>query len=159
MGMGKRRAPRRRIVFVLLAVSALLVIVSLGSLYKNGLEFGIDFTGGVLLEVGYEQPADLEAIRDNLAGAGFEDAQVQLFGRETDVLVGGLAVETAERLEEALGAQLRGVGDRIDVRVPEKRLSEALALVIDEGAEIISVTPHRVSLESVFLSAVEEGER
>jgi len=48
---------------------------------------GIDFTGGILLEVGYPQPANLEEIRGNLSAAGFSDAQVQLFGRDTDVLV------------------------------------------------------------------------
>ena len=72
---------------IALAISAVLVIVSLVSLATRGLEFGIDFTGGILLEVGYEQPADLEQIRGSLSNAGFEDAQVQLFGRETDVLV------------------------------------------------------------------------
>jgi ABC-2 type transport system ATP-binding protein len=110
---------------------------------------------------------DVETVCDRVAiivkgRIRFEGALADFTGagdRETDVLVGGLGVETAERLEEALGAQLRGVGDRVDVRVPEKHLSEALALMIDEGAEVISVTPHRVSLESVFLSAVEEGER
>jgi len=75
---------RRKIALV---VSVLLVIVSLISLATRGLEMGIDFTGGILLEVGYPQPADLEEIRGNLSAAGFADAQVQLFGRDTDVLV------------------------------------------------------------------------
>ena len=54
---------------------------------ERGLDFGIDFTGGVLLEVGYEEAANLEEIRTELANAGFDDAQVQLFGAATDVLV------------------------------------------------------------------------
>ena len=70
-----------------LVISALAIVVSIASLATRGLEFGIDFTGGVLLEVGYPQAADLESIRSNLADAGFSDAQVQLFGAETDVLV------------------------------------------------------------------------
>ena len=61
--------------------------MSIGSLATRGLNFGIDFTGGILLEVGYEQAANLESIRTNLATAGFDDAQVQLFGSNTDVLV------------------------------------------------------------------------
>jgi preprotein translocase subunit SecF len=77
-------APRRKIA---LAISALVIIVSIGSLATRGLNFGIDFTGGILLEVGYEQAANLESIRTNLAAAGFDDAQVQLFGSNTDVLV------------------------------------------------------------------------
>ena len=68
---------RRRIA---LALSVIVVIVSLVSLGVRGLNFGIDFTGGILLELGYEQDADIEGIRSELFAAGFEDAQVQLFG-------------------------------------------------------------------------------
>ncbi|MDH3352235.1 MAG: protein translocase subunit SecF, partial [Gammaproteobacteria bacterium] len=59
---------RRRIA---LGVSLLAITVSIASLSIRGLEFGIDFTGGILLEVGYPQAADLESIRGNLANAGF----------------------------------------------------------------------------------------
>ncbi len=72
---------------IALTISVLVVIVSLISLGVRGLVFGIDFTGGILLEVGYAAPADLDNIRGNLVAAGFKDAQVQLFGAETDVLV------------------------------------------------------------------------
>ena len=77
-------ASRRKIA---LAISIIVVVASIASLATRGLNFGIDFTGGVLLEIGYEQAADLDGIRQSLAGAGFEDAQVQQFGEETDVLV------------------------------------------------------------------------
>lgn len=72
---------------IALLISAIVVIVSLGSVFTKGMAFGIDFTGGILLEVGYEQSANLVSIRSNLADAGFEDAQVQMFGTDTDVLV------------------------------------------------------------------------
>jgi len=75
---------RRR---VAVGVSILLIAISLVSLATRGLNFGIDFTGGVLLEVGYPQDADVEKIRRLLADAGFEDVQVQSFGAATDVLV------------------------------------------------------------------------
>ena len=100
-------AKRRKIA---IGVSVLLVIVSLWSLATRGLEFGIDFTGGVLLEVGYPQAANLEEIRGNLGAAGFDDAQVQQFGRETDVLVrlppqpGSEASEVRAELQETLQA-------------------------------------------------------
>jgi len=77
--------PMRRKIAI--AISALMLVTSIVSLATRGLEFGIDFTGGILLEVGYPQAADLEAIRGNLARSGFSDAQVQLFGADTDVLV------------------------------------------------------------------------
>ncbi len=72
---------------IALSLSAVFVIVSIVSLATRGLEFGIDFTGGVLLEVGYAQAADLESIRAKLDGAGVDDALVQRFGADTDVLV------------------------------------------------------------------------
>ncbi|MBT5861476.1 MAG: protein translocase subunit SecF [Gammaproteobacteria bacterium] len=70
-----------------LALSAALVIASLVSLATRGLEFGIDFTGGILLEVGYGESADLVKIRGDLANAGYTGAQVQRFGAEEVVLV------------------------------------------------------------------------
>ncbi len=72
---------------VALAFSAILIVVSLASLATRGLNFGIDFTGGVLLEVGYPQDADLNKIRKLMADAGFEDVQVQRFGAATDILL------------------------------------------------------------------------
>lgn len=75
---------RRRIA---LSISALAIVISLVSIGTRGLELGIDFTGGVLLEIGYPQAADLNKIRGLLADAGFDDVQVQEFGVETDVLL------------------------------------------------------------------------
>jgi preprotein translocase subunit SecF len=105
-------ATRRKIA---LTISVILVAVSLVSLFTRGLEFGIDFTGGVLLEVGYAQPADLEGIRSHLAEAGFSEAQVQRFGRDTDVLVrlppqpGTEADEIRVQLQEILSADGPGI--------------------------------------------------
>ena len=72
---------------IALGISVLVVVVSLVELAVEGLEFGIDFTGGILLELGYPEAANLEEIRVNLADAGYEDALVQRFGSDTDVLV------------------------------------------------------------------------
>jgi preprotein translocase subunit SecF len=70
-----------------LYLSAGLLAVSILSLGVRGLNFGIDFTGGTLIEVGYAQPAELDPIRGALARAGFEEAAVQHFGTVRDVLV------------------------------------------------------------------------
>jgi preprotein translocase subunit SecF len=125
-------ATRRRIA---LAVSALLVVASFVSLATRGLEFGIDFTGGVLLEVGYEQAADLDAIRGNLASAGFEDAQVQLFGRETDVLVrlppqGSSAEVVRQQLQDTLSAG----GQQIELRRVETVSAQVGSELAEKGA-------------------------
>lgn len=75
---------RRRFTTLL---SIVAIIVSIGSIATKGLEYGIDFTGGVLLEVSYPAEANLERIRLILGEAGFADLQVQRFGTATDVLL------------------------------------------------------------------------
>ena len=77
--MGKRK--------IALAFSTLLIIAAVSSLVIKGLNFGLDFTGGTLIEVAYEQSADLTKIRSRLANSGFDDAVVQNFGSSKNVLV------------------------------------------------------------------------
>ena len=100
--MGARR--------VALLVSALLLLTSLLSLGLRGLNFGIDFTGGTLVEVAYPRSADLGALRVALARAGFDDAVVQHFGTTRDVLVRLPPHGELSRAE--LGDQVRDVLDR-----------------------------------------------
>jgi ABC-2 type transport system ATP-binding protein len=77
---------------------------------------------------------------------------------EADLVLANLPAEAATRLEGEFGARLRGHGDRIELRIHEKDSSAALRLALDAGAEVISATPHRVSLESLFLSKVSEAD-
>jgi len=77
-------ASRRK---VAIGLSIVLVLISLISLSTRGLDLGIDFTGGVLLEVGYPEDANLTKIRSLLVNDGFKDVQVQSFGSEKDVLL------------------------------------------------------------------------
>ena len=70
-----------------MALSLLLLVVSIGSLATQGLNLGLDFTGGTLLEVQYDKPLALESISDTLDSAGYKDVTVQNFGSETDILV------------------------------------------------------------------------
>lgn len=72
---------------IALGISLLLIIISLGSLATRGLELGVDFTGGFLIEVGYENSVVIEPIRNTLAANGFADAQVQHFGSAKDILI------------------------------------------------------------------------
>ncbi|WP_339890905.1 protein translocase subunit SecF [Neptuniibacter pectenicola] len=67
--------------------SIIMLVVSIGALAVNGLKFGLDFTGGSLVEIGYEQSADLNKIRDQLKVVGYNDAVVQTFGSPTDILI------------------------------------------------------------------------
>ncbi|MCJ8316288.1 protein translocase subunit SecF [Idiomarina sp.] len=68
-------------------ISALLVIASIVSLSVNKLNFGLDFTGGTLLEVGFQEPADLNRVRSSLESEGFGDAVVQNYGTQEDILI------------------------------------------------------------------------
>ena len=72
---------------IALAFSALLLIVSIGAMTVNGLKLGLDFTGGSLVEVSYENEADSNQIRDDLEAAGFSNVVVQTFGSSRDILI------------------------------------------------------------------------
>lgn len=69
------------------AVSAILFIISIASLAVQGLNFGIDFTGGTMIELGYKENVKLEKIRGILTQNGYDDAIVQNFGSANDVLI------------------------------------------------------------------------
>ena len=68
-------------------VSAVLIVISIASMATRGLNLGIDFTGGTLVEVGYPEAVDLNPIRDALEANQFGDAIVQHFGTAKDVLI------------------------------------------------------------------------
>ncbi|MCF7202018.1 protein translocase subunit SecF [Pseudomonas oligotrophica] len=72
---------------VAFALTVLVTVVSLVSLVTRGLNFGLDFTGGTLIELSYEQPVALDSVRAQLGQAGYGSAVVQSFGATTDVLV------------------------------------------------------------------------
>ncbi len=101
-----------------MVLSTVLILGSFVSLGVNSLNWGLDFTGGTLIEVGYEDAANLEAIRVQLNESNFEDAIVQNFGSSQDVLIriaprdGVKAVTIGEQVLEALRAD----GTAVDMR-------------------------------------------
>jgi len=88
---------------IALIFSALLIIASIGAIAINGLNFGIDFTGGTVIEVGYPEATDVEKIRQSLIKAKF-DATVQHFGTAKDVLI---------RLAPQEGEDKAKIGDKV----------------------------------------------
>ncbi len=86
---------QRRLAFFL---STLLIIASIVSLALRGLNFGIDFTGGTVIEVGFEQPADVERIRALLEKDGLGSPVVQHFGTARDVLI---RIPPQQKVEQA----------------------------------------------------------
>ena len=77
--MGKRKYA--------LVLSAALLVTALLSLGSRGLNMGLDFTGGSLLEVGFTEEVDPEEVRNFLQGAGFNNGTVQYFGTNRDLLI------------------------------------------------------------------------
>ena len=98
--------------------SVILVLASITSLAVRQLNFGLDFSGGMLVEVGYKSPVDLGPIRQGLKQSGFDSAVVQHFGESTEVLV-RLPPSDLElpELEESMLEMLNRVnGSAVDIR-------------------------------------------
>jgi preprotein translocase subunit SecF len=70
-----------------LTISSILIILSIATLSIQGLNLGIDFTGGTLIEVGYSEAVDLDLIRQSLSNSEFNNAVIQYFGSANDVLI------------------------------------------------------------------------
>ena len=68
-------------------ISLATFIIAVFFLVTKGLNLGVDFTGGTVMEVGYSQAADLNRVRNTLAGIEMSDASVQNFGTSSDVLI------------------------------------------------------------------------
>jgi preprotein translocase subunit SecF len=123
------------------AISLLTFLVSVFFLVSKGLNLGVDFTGGTVMEVGYAQTADINRVRATLAKLGMADASVQNFGTSRDVLI-RLPVKpemSGARLSETVIAALRQDDASAEVRRVEfvgpqvgKELVEngALALLV-----------------------------
>ena len=82
----RRTIPFMRHALVFNIISLVTFLAAVGFLAYRGLNFSIEFTGGTLIEVGYQQAADVDAIRRTLDKAGYK-AEVQNFGSSRDVLI------------------------------------------------------------------------
>jgi preprotein translocase SecF subunit len=102
-------------------MSATLMSASILLFFAQGLNYGIDFRGGILIEVGTPEPADLGRIRSTLGGLGLGDVAIQEFGAPTDVLVRierqpGDATAQQKAVERAKQALDREIGSGISYR-------------------------------------------
>ncbi len=91
-------------------LSASLVLLSIFSLSTKHLNLGLDFTGGIVVELAYKNPVNLDQVRSTLAEAGYDDAVVQFFGKSTDIMVRlapqeGKQAAIAKHIVEVLSVQ------------------------------------------------------
>lgn len=89
---------------IALGFSLVLILISIFSLATRGLNLGIDFTGGYLIEVGYSQAVELDPVRQSLANSEYSDAMVQHFGTSKDILV---------RIAPREGVNSAGISDEV----------------------------------------------
>jgi preprotein translocase subunit SecF len=99
------------------AISLITFILAVFFLATRGLNFGVDFTGGTMMEVSYQQAADLDKIREAVDSIGLKDATVQNFGTSRDVLI-RLPVRagvTGSQLSEQMLASLKAMDDSVQM--------------------------------------------
>ena len=104
---------------IALGLSASLMAASLGLYFVKGLNFGIDFKGGTMIEIGTEGPADLGAIRDIVGGLDLGDVEVQEFGSPSEVLI---------RIEEQSGG-----GDERAAEIAQQQAVVVTRAALDEA--------------------------
>lgn len=129
------------------ALSILIFIVSIAALVKNGLVWGLDFTGGTQIQVTYPNDADLPSIRESLAQNGFKDAEVISYGNSQDVLISTSPVaddEQTELVDKVMHALPKGaVKQGVDFVGPQvgKELATkgALAILVSLIATMIYI--------------------
>ncbi len=140
--MGKRR--------IATVASGVLVLISIGALLFAGINRGLDFTGGSLVEFGFAAPADPEAVRTLLVAEGFANGVVQNYGSETDLIIRMPPVEGVDQsdLGDRIAAVLDASFDDVQLRRSDfvgpkvgEELTEngGLALLVALGAVMIYI--------------------
>src|ERR1035437_3967519 len=117
-------------------ISAVTFLIAVASLATKGLNFGVDFTGGTVMEVNYAQAPDVNKIRDSMTKLGFADAAVQNFGTSRDVLI-RLPVKqglTSAQLSEQVMAELRKDNATVQMRRVEFVGPQVGGELIENGA-------------------------
>jgi preprotein translocase subunit SecF len=112
--MGKRR--------IAAIASGVVLLICLMSIVFRGFNFGLDFTGGTVIEVGYEEPTEIAEVNAALAAGGFQGATVQYFGSRQDILI-RLAPEEGEEASAKLSDQVfRALSSAADGRIELRRV-------------------------------------
>jgi preprotein translocase subunit SecF len=132
----RRDIPFMRYALIFNVISIVTFLVAVGSIATRGLNFGVDFTGGTVMEVNYAQPADLDKVREALARLGLAEVSVQNFGTTRDVLV-RLPVKqgvTSAKLSEQVMQELKKEDKSADARRVEFVGPQVGRELFDSGA-------------------------
>jgi preprotein translocase subunit SecF len=132
----KRDIPFMRYALIFNVISAITFLIAVASLSIKGLNFGVDFTGGTVMEVNYAQAPDVNKIRDSMTKLGFADAAVQNFGTSRDVLI-RLPVKqglTSAQLSEQVMTELRKDNATVQMRRVEFVGPQVGGELIENGA-------------------------
>jgi preprotein translocase subunit SecF len=144
----KRDIPFMRYARSTIYVSVFFIVASIALLATKGLNLGVDFTGGTMMEIGYPVAADVPGIRNHLAKSGFGDAQVQNFGSSKDVLV-RLPVKagsTSAQLSEKVLAVLKQADAKAELRRVEFVGPQVGGELFEDGALALVVVSIGIAL-------------
>ncbi|WP_374406563.1 protein translocase subunit SecF [Hydrogenophaga sp.] len=117
----RKDIPFMRHAIVLNAISAITFVLAVLFLVTRGLNLSVEFTGGTVMEVAYEQPADLEAVRKVIEAQGYADVPVQNFGSSQDVMLRlpAKAGQTSGQQSDAVLAALKAQNPAVTLKRTE----------------------------------------
>lgn len=117
------------------AISAILLIGSVISIAVNGLDLGLDFTGGVQYEVQYKQPANLPQIRTQLAQAGFAEMDVKTYGSAKDVIITLPPIKATGKQAQQVQSALQ---DKVMSALPGAQFQSSDVIGAEVGKELFT---------------------
>ena len=117
----RKDIPFMKHALILNAVSFITFLAAVFFLFFKGLNLSVEFTGGTVIEVAYEQPADLNSVRNVISGLGYHDVPVQNFGTSRDVLMRlpPVAGQTSGQQSDAVLAALKADNPGVTLRRTE----------------------------------------
>jgi preprotein translocase subunit SecF len=114
----RRDIPFMRYALIFNVISLITFLVAVAALATKGLHLGVDFTGGTVMEVSYQQPPELNTIRERILKIGFSDPSVQNYGTARDVLIRLPVKEglTSAKISEQVMGELRQLDKTVELR-------------------------------------------